>query len=615
MATEVSLTVSMYDYNGSLCAFGVVSGLGGVNSVRMYLSTGTRTAYQYYSTQIYNKSEAKINTKQYPTPSFVFNVRTDRDTEDASIYPKQLKYGQYKFSFHFYDKNGTLLNTTPLTLTDGSDFVYYQMHNSLTSPAITWDESNKMIRLLNRGKYRYMIEIRRKDRNLVNTNFKPEVKDYAYEVVMKNPERGKYWEAIPNTALYGEPGREDTGDRCRYRNRWVTNRIQQRVLIIYDSGAKFTESDKTDYDTIVTKALGQLTDMTGINFTIVSRENTDGTPAVDYDPYDCDKTMEAYVDAYGYDREEPSEAPYDIIVRVGNDTTMDSKKGDWVGEGMWRVWRWDVNEQDGIATSIACINVDKAMEFESIRHVFFEEIYQSFGMGADNYSNPLSIHWDPEYTNPDSYYIKDWYNGNIQWDKEVMRFWQSQNMNGWSNIDLINNMDTPCCMFKEWSGKAYYDFDLSGLTAGDYIVYGWVAGEKTRPAQSGTSEHTVIHGWDDSPYSNKACVEITIPNTGRPNHFSWTYPKEKGELFNLTADEWNALTKNINEVREYKGLSAYSFTMAVKGEVFKASMYMEAREAILEIQGYGTYIPSVAAKDTITAAAMNSVVSELNAVP
>lgn len=103
--------------------------------------------------------------------------------------------------------------------------------------------------------------------------------------------------------------------------------------------------------------------------------------------------------------------------------------------------------------------------------------------------------------------------------------------------------------------------------------------------------------------------------TVRPDDFSWTYSKEKGGKFNLTAIEWNALAERINEFRAYKGLDNYSFNTAYSGNKYMAYMYNQARLAIQGISGYGTYIPTVSSGETITADMMNTLVSELNAIP
>ena len=101
----------------------------------------------------------------------------------------------------------------------------------------------------------------------------------------------------------------------------------------------------------------------------------------------------------------------------------------------------------------------------------------------------------------------------------------------------------------------------------------------------------------------------------RPSNFSWTYTKTKGGSFNLTAAEWNALTARINAFREYKGLSSYSFTYAYRGNDFTAAMYNQAVNAIKGISGYGSYLSTVSSGDTVTAAGLNLLRDELNAIP
>ena len=101
----------------------------------------------------------------------------------------------------------------------------------------------------------------------------------------------------------------------------------------------------------------------------------------------------------------------------------------------------------------------------------------------------------------------------------------------------------------------------------------------------------------------------------RPSNFSWTYTKTQGGSFNLTAAEWNSLTARINAFREYKGLSSYSFTYAYKGNDFTAAMYNQAVNAIKGISGYGSYLSTVSKGDTVTAAGLNLLRDELNAIP
>ena len=104
-----------------------------------------------------------------------------------------------------------------------------------------------------------------------------------------------------------------------------------------------------------------------------------------------------------------------------------------------------------------------------------------------------------------------------------------------------------------------------------------------------------------------------IAEEEKPDTFSWTYAKTQGGGFNLTATEWNNFTSRINEEREYLGLSAYSFTKAVKGNDFTASMYNQAVNAIKGMGGgAGGYIYTVSKGDSVTAYHLNQIVAELN---
>jgi hypothetical protein len=73
---------------------------------------------------------------------------------------------------------------------------------------------------------------------------------------------------------------------------------------------------------------------------------------------------------------------------------------------------------------------------------------------------------------------------------------------------------------------------------------------------------------------------VTTDKPTRPSEFSWETAKTSGQTFKLTAKEWNDLTDNINDVRNYKNKTSYSFTTAVPGEPLTVGMYNEVVEAI-----------------------------------
>lgn len=147
----------------------------------------------------------------------------------------------------------------------------------------------------------------------------------------------------------------------------------------------------------------------------------------------------------------------------------------------------------------------------------------------------------------------------------------------------------------EVSGRTYYNKTISRLDEDtDYIV------------NVGIDTGDGNHWLGGTNFTTEVADE-------RPSTFSWTTAKTQGGAFNLTATEWNSFTAKINEMREYLGLSRYSFTKAVKGETFTADMYNEARKAIQGMgDEVGTYIPTVSSGDSITAYIINQIVAELN---
>lgn len=78
------------------------------------------------------------------------------------------------------------------------------------------------------------------------------------------------------------------------------------------------------------------------------------------------------------------------------------------------------------------------------------------------------------------------------------------------------------------------------------------------------------------------------PST-RPSDFQWQYSQTVSQAFvpgtdanhAIHRDDWNNLTARINQFRVYKGMSAYSFTTAFYNMVITASVFNEARNAIV----------------------------------
>lgn len=114
----------------------------------------------------------------------------------------------------------------------------------------------------------------------------------------------------------------------------------------------------------------------------------------------------------------------------------------------------------------------------------------------------------------------------------------------------------------------------------------------------------------------------------RPKDFKWTIPKISGQPLRLSASEWNAFTKKINEFLKYKGKTTINFTSAVsaglpqgavvggnhglsEGKVISAKMMNEAVNAIASMGGD---VSEVVNGTPVTAEFFNNIVDVLNSI-
>nr|DAM35821.1 MAG TPA: hypothetical protein [Caudoviricetes sp.] len=129
---------------------------------------------------------------------------------------------------------------------------------------------------------------------------------------------------------------------------------------------------------------------------------------------------------------------------------------------------------------------------------------------------------------------------------------------------------------------------------------------------------TASSGLDSSVSVSGSCTTKAYPDPDppatRPDTFEWDAAKVSGKKFNLTASEWNKLTKNVNDVRVYKGLGPIAFTSAVSGNTFTAAMYNEVVSAIKEISGYGTSLGTVSSGGKVYAYQLDALRDAVNAV-
>lgn len=102
------------------------------------------------------------------------------------------------------------------------------------------------------------------------------------------------------------------------------------------------------------------------------------------------------------------------------------------------------------------------------------------------------------------------------------------------------------------------------------------------------------------------------PTPVRPSNFYWTWAKNSGGSFYITASEWNALCAKVNEFRDYKGLSYYPLSYAYSGYAFSNSYYNEVRSAL---SGMTSNIPPWRyTSDLIYASDINQLVNAVNSI-
>lgn len=155
-----------------------------------------------------------------------------------------------------------------------------------------------------------------------------------------------------------------------------------------------------------------------------------------------------------------------------------------------------------------------------------------------------------------------------------------------------------------------YGQPYSGYYIGSYNGdYNGTAFRATATVTAGTTYYLYVCG-----YSGSAGY-VTLTAAVRPNDWSWTSTVAQNSQIKLTAAEWNNFTARINQFRSYKGLSAYSFTTAVKNSTpIEAGICNQARTAIDAISGHGTLPTALVSGGTLYASFFNGLKNALNAI-
>lgn len=577
------LEVSYYDYNGVLFCFGEL------------LNTGSQVcAYVVATVDSTHKYRADIkDTVNFPN---IFNINTyEHATSNA---PKTLSSGTHTVVFDFYNSADAWLNGGM------ANQITISMHNTLRTPSLSYDNDKKTITVTNVGTGRYFLEIRRKNRNKVNTKYTEVEKDYLYTTLMKGLESGKYYEAHPHTSFVDMGYKDEDSNlyeeipKARYM--WRSN---VRTIIVFDSDAEFTDTEKQTYYNLACEALDDLEGVTGKTFSLRDQATRKG----DTDFNDC-----VDADYYAYCNDEDD--GYRMIIRFGKENTMHlagtkNNKPIEGGNGRWGNWIY-YDPYWGLMSCHPAIAVDAAAKGETVKHVVYEEIMQSLGMGSDSYTQETSLHWDPHWSNPESY---------VGIDKRILELVCSEDVCAWSGFDFINEWDTPCILFKNYTDSDLV-FDVSALNDDEeYYATAWVA-------RDGGTISYATDGFDNDPYSMREQISFTKTKVNsHPGEFKWTNPKTKGGGFNLTAEEWNRLEKHVEALLFYKNKNVAGFEPkeVSRGDRFFASDYNRVGAALKTVSGYGAFIPTVSPGQDITADKssddpskniMNVLVSELNAI-
>lgn len=98
----------------------------------------------------------------------------------------------------------------------------------------------------------------------------------------------------------------------------------------------------------------------------------------------------------------------------------------------------------------------------------------------------------------------------------------------------------------------------------------------------------------------------------RPDRFEWDNEKVSGAKVNLTANEWNRLTENINEVSAYKGQNDRIFTKAVKNSTTVDAQIVN--EVTTALRALGGTVNNVSAGDKMYASIFEAIKNEINSV-
>lgn len=115
------------------------------------------------------------------------------------------------------------------------------------------------------------------------------------------------------------------------------------------------------------------------------------------------------------------------------------------------------------------------------------------------------------------------------------------------------------------------------------------------------------------PFMATGKTVTTLPD--RPWDWEWWSSIVSGGEVGLSAIEWNTFCERINEFREYKGLSWYSFTEVSRGDFISASIVNQAVRAIQSMNPPISVPNSVRSGSPLAASFFIGLKNSLNSIP
>lgn len=139
----------------------------------------------------------------------------------------------------------------------------------------------------------------------------------------------------------------------------------------------------------------------------------------------------------------------------------------------------------------------------------------------------------------------------------------------------------------DWYSLEWYRSADGSFVNGSYTIYS--TSYTITGLLKGVSYDIKLYSRNSDGTSGSTWIYGVKTKGARPNNFGWSTTKSKGSSYTITNnqfqnlvtyDEVIAFQSRVNEFRDYKNLSSYSFSSKYKGQTITRSMYNEWKSAI-----------------------------------